>query len=106
MYSSTPICKKRHKSGTESGDKLWKGPASGGGASSRRGPECGGASSRRGPESGRQSRKLAPDRRTMSDKFPGGPVIFVNSPDHPSSKFFCQPLPLRIDKSKFSVNST
>jgi hypothetical protein len=28
-----------------------------------------------------QSRKLAPDRRTASDKFPGGPVVFVNSPD-------------------------
>jgi hypothetical protein len=53
-----------------------------------------------------QSRKLAPDRRTASDKFPGGPVVFVNSPDRLSGKLFCQPLPLRIDKSRFSVNST
>jgi hypothetical protein len=36
-----------------------------------------------------QSRKLAPDRRTASDKFPGGPVVFVNSPDRLSGKLFC-----------------
>ena len=53
-----------------------------------------------------QSWKLAPDRRTASDKFPGGPVVFVISPDRLSGKLFCQPLPLRIDKSRFSVNST
>ena len=53
-----------------------------------------------------QSRKLAPDRRTASDKFPGGPVVFVNSPDRLSGKLFSQPLPLRIDKLRFSVNST
>ena len=53
-----------------------------------------------------QSRKLEPDRRTVSDKFRGGPVVFVNSPDRLSGKLFCQPLPLRIDKSRFSVNST
>jgi hypothetical protein len=50
-----------------------------------------------------QSRKLARDRRTASDKFPGGPVVFVNLLDN---KLFCQPLPFRIDKSRFSVNST
>ena len=33
-----------------------------------------------------QSRKLAPDRWTVSDKFPGGPVVFVNSPDRLSGK--------------------
>ena len=32
-----------------------------------------------------QSRKLAPDRQTASDKFPGGPVVFVYSPDRLSS---------------------
>ena len=53
-----------------------------------------------------QSRKLTPDRRTASDKFPGSPVVFINSPDRLSGKLFCQPLPLRIDKSRFSVNST
>jgi hypothetical protein len=53
-----------------------------------------------------QSRKLAPDRRTESDKFPGGPVVFINSPYRLSGKLVCQPLPLRIDKSRFSVNST
>jgi hypothetical protein len=53
-----------------------------------------------------QLRKLAPDRRTASDKFPGGPVVFINSPDRLSGKLFCQLLPLRIDKSRFSVNST
>jgi hypothetical protein len=45
-------------------------------------------------------------RWTVSDKFPGGPVVFVNSSDRLSGKLFCQPLPLRIDKSRFSVNST
>ena len=54
----------------------------------------------------KQSRKLAPDRRTASDKFPGGPVVFVSSPDRLSGKLFSQPLPLRIDKLRFSVNST
>ena len=54
----------------------------------------------------KQSRKLAPDRRTASDKFTDGPVVFVNSPDRLSGKLFCQPLPLRIDKLRFSVNST
>ena len=44
--------------------------------------------------------------RTASDKFPGGPVVFVNSPDRLSGKLFSQPLPLRIDKLRFSVNST
>jgi hypothetical protein len=44
--------------------------------------------------------------RTASDKFPGGPVVFVNTPDRLSGKLFCQPLPLRIDKLRFSVNST
>jgi hypothetical protein len=34
------------------------------------------------------------------------PVVFAISPDRLSSKLFCQPLPLRIDKSRFSVNST
>ena len=53
-----------------------------------------------------QSRKLAADRRTASDKFPGGPIVFVNSPDRLSGKLFCQPLPLRIDKLRCSVNST
>ena len=53
-----------------------------------------------------QSRKLVPDRRTTSDKFPAGPVVFVNSPDQLSGKLFCQLLPLRIDKSRFLVNST
>jgi hypothetical protein len=43
---------------------------------------------------------------TASDKFPGGPVVFVNSRTDCQGKIFCQPLPLRIDKSKFSVNST
>ena len=33
-----------------------------------------------------QSWKLAPDRQTASDKFPGGPVVFVISPDRLSSK--------------------
>jgi hypothetical protein len=47
-----------------------------------------------------QSRKLAPDRRTVSDKFPDGPVVFVNS-----GNFVCQQLPLRIDKSKFFFRS-
>jgi hypothetical protein len=42
----------------------------------------------------KQSWKLAPDQRTPSDKFPGGPVVFVNSPDRLSGKLFCQPLPL------------
>ena len=27
--------------------------------------------------------------RTASDKFPGGPVVFVNSPDRLSGKLFC-----------------
>jgi hypothetical protein len=40
-----------------------------------------------------------------SDKFPDGPVVFINSPDRLSSKLFCQPLPLKIYKSRFSVNS-
>ena len=53
-----------------------------------------------------QSRKLEPDRRITSDKFPGGPVVFVNSPDQPSGKLFCQSLLLRIYKSRFSVNSS
>ena len=53
-----------------------------------------------------QSRKLAPDRRTASNKFPGGSVVFANSPDRLSGKLFFQPLPLRIDKSRFSVKST
>jgi hypothetical protein len=39
-----------------------------------------------------QSRKLTPDRRTASDKFPGGPVVFVNSPNRLSGKLFCQPM--------------
>ena len=55
---------------------------------------------------GGQSRKLAPERWKACDKFPGGPVVFVNSLDRQSGKLFCQPLPLRIGKSKFSVNST
>ena len=50
-----------------------------------------------------QSRILAPDRRTASDKFPGSPVVFVYLV-RLSVKFFCQPLSLRIDKWKFSVN--
>ena len=50
-----------------------------------------------------QSRKLARDRLTASDKFPDGPVVFVNLPHN---KLFCQPLPFRIDQSRFSVNST
>jgi hypothetical protein len=50
-----------------------------------------------------QSWKLAPDRIR---EFPGSPVVFVISPDRLSGKSFCQPLSLRIDKSKFSVNST
>ena len=33
-----------------------------------------------------QSRKLAPDRWTASDKFPGGQVVFANSPDRLSGK--------------------
>ena len=54
----------------------------------------------------KQSRKLAPDRRTASDKFSGGPVVFAISPDRLSGKLFCQPLPLRIDKSMFLIIST
>ena len=50
-----------------------------------------------------QSRKLAPDRRTVCDKLPGGPVVFVSSPDRLSGKLCCQPLPLWIDKSRFSA---
>ena len=45
-------------------------------------------------------------RRTASDKFPGSLVVFVVSPDRLSGILFCQPLLLRIDKSRFSVNST
>ena len=35
-----------------------------------------------------QSWKLAPDQRNTSDKFPGGPVVFVISPDRLSGKLF------------------
>ena len=52
-----------------------------------------------------QSRKLAPDRQTASCKFPGVPVVsLTHRTDCPVN--CCQPLPLRIDKSKFSVYST
>jgi hypothetical protein len=37
-----------------------------------------------------QSWKLAPDRRTTSDKFSGGPVVFAISPDRLSSSLSLQ----------------